>query len=226
MKLKSVLAYAFALSLTLSFQSHHAFGDGAGVDPDADYDRLDGTGKSGKTVNVIEWEDNLEIHISPKGSTAGLGMKIDDTKGNKVMVIAYRFVESPKTVLTRRAILGIPLVGNFKVYKDPTENDYDKFIISNNGLSGQVVAFKLDPTPTQLYPDGYAVAKAKQQGSGNRAPASVTQDSSTGMDAGGTSNAPAPPQVDDNGTVGTFFSNDAQGNNTNGPRLGRGSKGN
>jgi hypothetical protein len=225
---KSILASTFVFFLmtgTLSTRSHLAFAAGgdqaANVDPDADYDRLDGAGKSGKKVDVIEWEDNLEIHVYPKGSTAGLGMKLDDTNKNKpVMVIAYRFVENPKTVLTRRAILGIPMVSNFKVYKDPMENDFDKFIISNNGLSGQVVSYRLDPTPTQLYPEGYAEAKARAQGGNTRAPASVQQDTPAGMGNSGSTNGPGAPQVDDNGTVGEFFSNDARGN-SGGPGPGR-----
>ena len=51
----------------------------AGSDPvPLRYDRLDGTGESGKKVNVIEWEGNLEIHVYPKGSVKGLAMKLDD----------------------------------------------------------------------------------------------------------------------------------------------------
>ena len=121
-----------------------------------EYDVFDGTGKSGKTVNVIEWENNLEIHVYPKGSLAGLGLKIDEpSKGKKVMVIAYRFDNAPKVTQIRRAILSIPLRDGFKVYKDPSADDYDKVIISNNTLSDNVVAFKTDPPPTQLYPDGH-----------------------------------------------------------------------
>lgn len=189
-KLFSVLS---VLTVTFATLMPHIARAGAPVDPDTDYDRLDGTGKSGKKVDVIEWEGNLEIHVYPKGSTAGLGMKIDEKNGKKVMVIAYRFIESPKTVLTRRAILGIPLSTSFKVYKDPIENEFDKFIISDNGLSGQVVAYKLDATPTQLYPDGHP-ALAKGADDSARKPASV--DAAPAQNPGG---------VDDNGSVQPFF---------------------
>jgi len=229
-KFKTVLAHALIFSLSsltigtvgaIGLNAHNAYGgDKAAVDPDADYDRLDGTGKSGKRVDVVEWEDNLEIHVYPKGSTAGLGMKLDDTNKDKpVMVIAYRFIENPKAVLTRRAVLGISLSSQFKVFKDPTESEFDKFIISNNGLSGQVVAYRLDATPTQLYPDGYAEAKAKAAATG-RAPASTGQDTPVGQDNSGSTNGPGAAQVDDNGTTGSFFSNDSRGN-SGGPGPGR-----
>jgi hypothetical protein len=138
--------------------------DNPPVDPDANYDRLDGSGQSGKTVQVIEWEGNLEIHVYPKGSLKGLALKIDKTKDKKVMVIGYRFADNPREQLIRRAILGIDLQDGFKAFKDPTEGEFDKVIISNNGLSGQVVGFALDPTPKQLYPDGHpALAQAQQR---------------------------------------------------------------
>ena len=76
---------------------------------DDDYDRFDGTGKSRKKVNVIEWEGNLEIHVYPEGSLKGLALKIDEAKGKKVMVIGYRFDTDPQEQHVRRAILGIGL---------------------------------------------------------------------------------------------------------------------
>lgn len=122
---------------------------------DEEYDRLDGHGPSGKKVNVIEWEGNLEIHVYPGGSLAGLSMKIDRSQKNPVMVIGYRFNDQPSKVLIRRAILGIDLSDRFMTYRDPSVSEYDKIIVSNNGLSSQVVAYKLDPAPDQLYPDGH-----------------------------------------------------------------------
>jgi hypothetical protein len=154
--------------------------DDSAADPNSDgnYDRLDGVGKSGKTVQVIEWEDNLEIHVYPPGSLKGLALKIDHpSKDKKVMVIGYRFADNPKEQLIRRAILGISLREGFKTFKDPTETEFDKIIISNNGLSGQVVGFALDPAPTQLYPDGHPANNptdvAKATSAGGRSPASV-----------------------------------------------------
>src|SRR4051812_30563328 len=79
---------------------------GEGTDS-ADYDRLDGMGSSGKKVQVIEWEGNLEIHVYPSGSLQGLSLKIDRAnKERPVMVIGYRF-DAAKKPLIRRAILGI-----------------------------------------------------------------------------------------------------------------------
>jgi hypothetical protein len=135
-----------------------AYSVGAAPPPqaqDEDYDRLDGTGRSGKKVNVIEWEGNLEIHVYPGGSLKGLALKLDKRNKDKpVMVIGYRFEGDPKVQLVRRAILGIELKEGFKAYRDPSAgSEYDKVIISNNGLSG-LVAFRLEPELTQLYPDG------------------------------------------------------------------------
>lgn len=169
-----------------------------------DYDRLDGMGKSGKRVNVIEWEGTLEIHVYPKDSTAGLGMKIDEKNNKKVMVIAYRFVENPKQTLVRRAILGIPLQEGFRVYKDPMETEYDKFIVSNNGLSGQMISFKLDATPSQLYPTEYAAAQKAAAASGSgRAPASAPGSANSFKET--SRNQPPSPGVDENGTIQPFM---------------------
>lgn len=120
------------------------------------YDRLDGTGRSRKKVNVIEWEGNLEIHVYPAGSLKGLALKLDKKNKEKpVMVIGYRFDDDPKNKLIRRAILGIELKEGFKVFTDPTAEGYDKIVISNQELNSPYKRFKLDPPPAQLYPDGH-----------------------------------------------------------------------
>lgn len=202
----------------LSATTHSLRADDSGSDPnsDANYDRLDGVGKSGKTVQVIEWEDNLEIHVYPPGSLKGLALKIDHpSNGKKVMVIGYRFADNPKQQLIRRAILGISLQEGFKTYKDPTETEFDKIIISNNGLSGQVVGFRLDPAPTQLYPDGSPANKtdvAKATSIGGRSPASVGS-------SGGTSDGTSAPvtghkrhqQSVDGGSASAPSGNDGDG---------------
>ena len=52
------------------------------------FDRLDGTGPSGKTVDVIEWDGNLEIHVTPKTSLKGLGAKLDERTAGKNSTIS------------------------------------------------------------------------------------------------------------------------------------------
>ena len=151
------------------------------VQDDPNYDRLDGKGPSGKKVHVIEWEGNLEIHVYPMGSLKGLALKLDKRNKDKpVMVIGYRFNDDSEKQLIRRAILGINLKEGFKAYKDPSADEYDKIIISNNGLSDQVMAYKLDPEPSQLYPDGHpALAKTeetKPRSARERKPASEEPD--------------------------------------------------
>ena len=135
--------------------------------PAADaYDRLDGTGESRKKVNVIEWEGNLEIHVYPAGSLKGLALKIDDRdKAKTVMVIGYRFDNAPQKQLIRRAILGIDLKeGAYHVYRDSTAQGYDKVVITPHLLNASyLTAFKLDPPPKQLYPDGHPALLAEQQ---------------------------------------------------------------
>lgn len=121
---------------------------------DPDFDRFDGTGKSGKRVNVIEWEGNFEIHVYPGGSLRGLGLKLDEKDGKKVMVISYRFDNSSKPEI-RRALVSIPFREGFHTYREATKNsEYDKIVISNNVLSN-LKKFDLDPEPKQLYPDGH-----------------------------------------------------------------------
>ncbi len=123
---------------------------------EATFDRLDGKGPSGKRVDVIEWENNLELHVYPAGSLAGLALTLDpNLKDKKVMVIGYRFQNQPKKQLIRRAILGIPIGAGFRAYRDPSVTEYDKIIISNQGLAGNIQPMTLDPTPSRLYPDGH-----------------------------------------------------------------------
>jgi hypothetical protein len=122
-----------------------------------DYDRLDGRGRSRAKVNVIEWKDNLEIHVYPAGALQGLALQLDDAKhGGKVMVIGYRFKTNPKEQLIRRAILGIPIAEGFKVYQDPQSGaEYDKWIVTNGAPEKAFVSYALETPPTQLYPDGH-----------------------------------------------------------------------
>jgi hypothetical protein len=184
--------------------------------PDDDYDRMDGMGASGKKVNVIEWEGNLEIHVYPAGSLKGLALKLDKrNKDRPVMVIGYRFDNDPKKQLIRRAILGIDLADSFKAYRDPSSgSEYDKIVISNNGLAGDMVAYKLDPAPTQLYPDGHPALAQGPDGGKNgyppggtaQAPDSRTPASQAAQAPGqGSTDGPAAPQVDDAGTIQPFF---------------------
>ncbi|NDD91168.1 hypothetical protein EBZ37_03690 [bacterium] len=130
---------------------------GISAERDDDFDRLDGFGRSGKKVDVIEWEGNLEIHVYPGGSTRSLALKLDDRNPNKrVMVIGYRFNSNPNEQLVRRAILGIPLTSNFQVFRDPRSGkEYDKFVITNQRAEAAWVAYRLEPGPSQLYPDGH-----------------------------------------------------------------------
>lgn len=160
-------SYSIVLLLSLLATSY-------GKGPEDDYDRLDGKGRSGKRVDFIEWEGNLEIHVYPKGSLVGLALKLDETQKNKkVMVVGYRFNNSPQETLIRRALVSIPFAATFKAFKDPSAEDYDKIIISNNGLSGQVLAFRLDPEPKQLYPEGHpALGEVKKEDASPRIPAS------------------------------------------------------
>jgi hypothetical protein len=227
---RSVLSRTLSISLALAFAfsigaEHRAYSSGA-VDPDADYDRMDGTGKSGETVQIIEWEGNLEVHVYPPGSLKGLAATLDmRNKAKPVMVLGYRFVNNPKQQFIRRAILGITMTNGFKAYKDPTEGEFDKIIISNNGLSGQVALFKLDPTPTSLYPEGYpggtAVAKSNpgNGGNGNRAPASYNGGGNNGnANVGGNSGGDGYSGNGGNGNSGNggYSNNRGNGNSGNG----------
>ena len=151
------------------------------------FDRLDGTGPSKKRVDVVEWDGNLEIHVYPKSSTAGLGAKVDDREaGKKVMVIGYQFTGS-KEPIVRRAILGIPFTNQLKGYIDPSEKEFDKLALSNQELPKPWVPYKLQPAPKQWGPDGSKYDETsteeqltdmknndQQDYNRNRAPASVT----------------------------------------------------
>jgi hypothetical protein len=170
MRASTLLSLALASLITLGTGPG---GFAAGFDDD--YDRLDGRGRSGKKVNVIEWEGNLEIHVYPGGSTKSLALKIDDRDpAKKVMVIGYRFHSSPNEQLVRRNVLGISLEPGFRVYRDPRSGkEYDKFVISNSPAGSPLVAYQTEPGPSQLYPEGHdAVAEKKPAEPETRQPAS------------------------------------------------------
>lgn len=169
------------------------------ADPDPEFDRLDGKGPSGKKVDVVEWEGNLEIHVYPKGSLAGLALKLDDkNKSKPVMVIGYRFTNNTKKQLIRRAIIGVPFTAQFKAFQVTKEPDFDKVIISNAALSGELAEYKLDPAPTQLYPNdpkpktsvaqGETRSQATHENESPRAPSSESEKKTT----------------DENGTIAPF----------------------
>ncbi|HUP57780.1 MAG TPA: hypothetical protein VM598_10035 [Bdellovibrionota bacterium] len=142
------------------------------TEPEEDFDRLDGTGLSGKTVQVIDWEGNMEIHVYPHGSLHSLALKLDKKNKDKpVMVIGYRFKDNPEKQLIRRTIATMPLSESFKVFRDPNETEFDKLIISNNVLAGGLVSFKLEPEPKQLYPDGHPALGEPKPRDDDRKPA-------------------------------------------------------
>ncbi len=194
--------YACAL-IFIVYLTLYSVAYAGGSDGQDNYDRLDGTGSSGKKVHVIEWEGNLEIHVSPKGSLRGLGLKLDQReKGKTVMVISYRFDTNPKSPLIRRAILGIPFSEGFKTYRDPSEPDYDKIIVSNNGLAQPLIAYQLDSEPSQLYPEGHPALAKKEEGEADRKPAFSQPKSSPGK-----SRKPASVDDEEEGRVKPFFMN-------------------
>lgn len=117
------------------------------------FDRLDGTGPSKKRVDVVEWDNNLEIHVYPKGTNVGIGVKLDEREsGKKVMVIGYTF--NGREQIVRRAILGIPFTNKLKGFIDPSEKDFEKIAISNHDLQKPWIPYKLQPAPKQWGPDG------------------------------------------------------------------------
>lgn len=159
----ALLCTLVGMALPASSQSSDPYG---GSSVEDDYDRLDGRGKSGVRVDVIEWVGNLEVHVYPGGSLAGLALHLDKrNKSKPVMVIGYRFKGNPKEQLIRRAILGIPLYEGFYSYQDRAVTEYDKIIITNNKLahSTGLAHFKLDPPPSQLYPDGHPANNQKRE---------------------------------------------------------------
>ena len=99
-------------------------------------------------------------------------------------------------------------MAGFKAFIDPSTTDYDKIVVSRNPLAN-LKPFTLDPSPTQMYPDGHpmnnpslAAQPANTPGASgttepSRAPASVSG-----------SKQEAPPTVDlESGAIKSFFSN-------------------
>jgi hypothetical protein len=167
-------AIVFGLGATLSV-----------IAEDEVFDRLDGKGPSGKRVDVIEWEGNLEVHVYPKGSIKGLSAKLDDrVEGKKVMVIGYRFGAKERP-LVRRAILGVPFQPALQAFSDSSEKDFDKLALSNRLLTGKWKPYTLDPAPAQWYPDGddrnredpIRMSESKRPGPKARKPASLDEGS-------------------------------------------------
>ncbi len=162
------------LSVSSGFATEAPKG-GAGRQPEPkEFDRLDGHGLSKVKVDVVEWEKNLELHVYPKGALHSLGLIMDrksKTSKNPVMVIEYGFKGVPYTLI-RRAMLTITMNDSFQVFRDDSVDDYDKIIISNNGMAG-LKKFALAPAPTQLYPDHHALV-AQGDVEAEKPPAALT----------------------------------------------------
>ncbi len=195
-----------------------AYSAGKRVAEPKEFDRLDGTGPSGKKVNVIEWENNLEIHVYPKGSLSGLGLKVDRKDKNKpVMVIEYSFKGTPYTII-RRAVIAVPLKDGFRTYQESNTDDYDKVIITNHTLTASVKPFPLNAAPTQLYPDHHPALQVAEQSDDAAAPvvgesrpetysARSSQDTRIKLEKANEDRKPASqtqPRTSDEGSVGSF----------------------
>lgn len=97
------------------------------------------------------------------GSVSGGSAAKSSGGGRKVMVLAYRFDNGPDRQYVRRAILGIPIRPGFKAYRDPSADGYDKVILTNNTLGTDVASYRLEPEPTDLYPEGDTRSKRTQE---------------------------------------------------------------
>ena len=168
---RSIVLFATVLAVPLGAfgTNHEAF---LPESSKGDFDRLDGTGKSRKRVDVIEWEGNLEIHVYPKGSLAGLAAKLESHRGKKVMILGYRFKEDPRVQRVRRNVVSIPFPEQFHVYQDPVTDDYDKVVLTPHELGRPLFAFNLDPEPSQKFPSGHP---ALADGGGAAEPNAITE---------------------------------------------------
>ncbi|MCM2323197.1 MAG: hypothetical protein NDJ90_08025 [Oligoflexia bacterium] len=158
-----------------------------------DFDRLDGQGASGRKVELIESDRQLEIRAYPVGSLKGLALKVDRRKPDKpVLVLGYRFDTDPTKQLVRRALLGMELKEGFRAFKDPLSTDYDRIVVSNQGLASPLALFKLDPEPETLYPNDSSALAQTQADAARREPAGEE----------------LAPELDENGTITPFFANE------------------
>ncbi len=177
---------------------------------DSEYDRLDGTGRSGKEVHVIEWEGNIELRAKPVGSLVGLAVVIDDkNKKNSALVFGYRFDIDAQTQLIRRAPMTTPIKPGFRVYKDRAEKEEDHFIITNQVLKDKnLIPFKLDPEPAQRYPSGHPLSGIPVE-DGRTSPAVVVPPAEPAPAAPIRGKAPAsekasPSHEEDSGAIRSF----------------------
>lgn len=141
-----------------------------------EYDRLDGRGSSQGKVDIVEWENNLEVQISPSHALLALGAKLDpSTRNRKVLVLEYKFANGIK--LVRRAILGIELKTPLEAKtKYRGEQRIITFIGKLGSSNDRGETYALAAEPRQLYPTE-ALAEASNKGTGTpdqKAPATTT----------------------------------------------------
>lgn len=183
---RSPVRTATLVTSTLLFLSLLAFipNASARMQEPKEFDRLDGKGATSRKVDVIEWENNLEIHVYPKGSLKSLGMKVDRTdKKNPIMVIEYAFNHVAYTLI-RRAKLSLDLKDGFKAFEETSAEGYDKIMISNNTLTSGVKPYPLGPAPTQLYPDYHPSLKGEAPEERNLAQTPETPVTQSAPDSG------------------------------------------
>jgi hypothetical protein len=193
----------------------------AKADDKSEFDRLDGTGNSGKRVDVIEWKDNLELHIYPQGSLAGLALEIDRTnKGRPVMIIGYRFNHDTEEQLIRRAILSKDFKSGFETYISRSDPDMDKILITEKKQPSpgpDYASFELEGPPAHHYPKGHPLREIAESHAPHRLPTATptptTLERQPATRAEGSARPripkfertpPAAPSVNEHGSIESF----------------------
>ncbi len=164
-----------------------------------EYEIFDGRVYNGKfypRVDIIEWKEedhpnHMEFHLYYKGRPLELSFQLEETTGRKIMLVNYFFPDR-REHLCRRVPAPAGFHGQFFVYRDTSDKDFDNIILSTDELpsaddsSGRIPAAINAKPPTRvriLNPPHYTGCEEASESTptGNPSVTSPTASGSTGI---------------------------------------------
>lgn len=107
-----------------------------------EFEIFDGRVYNGKfypRIDIIEWRDKpteqtrMEFHVYSKGKPVELSFELEKKDKKRVMLVHYHIVERDEH-LCRRVLAPSHFDYGFKVYVDPSDEDFDNVLVSMEKL--------------------------------------------------------------------------------------------
>ncbi|MFZ4715576.1 MAG: hypothetical protein ACOYL6_17765 [Bacteriovoracaceae bacterium] len=126
-----------------------------------DYEIFDGRVYNGKfypQIDVITWNQKKgdpytqHFNVYWKGHPFDMSFKLEEGGAQKILLVRYNFKERNES-LCRRVPAPSNFSANFKVYKDTTDKDMDKTILSMDSIAKKEGLTEITPAPYEACPE-------------------------------------------------------------------------